>query len=622
MAAFPAVVMQADSFGPGFPGYTLTPVFQNKQSSGFIPLSYGGLTLNPDHSNQLIVGGTAEGSGAAFYSVGLTRDASGHIDGLTGSVKLFAAAPKLAGSAVFGPSFNAGEVLFYSIASGSGGVDVGMIRWGSAGPGRAVDVVPDTPGGLQFVPHGVKGAGSDGGLKILTASGKFYSARYVAEPTGTYDFSNVTLRATLPVVDTQAFVYVKGGSAGFPVDGMLVAEYRNGAIAAYDINDTGDPLPHTRRVFLAGPRFARPEGLSVDPQTGDLLVSTHGSSSSAIYRITGFSLPASAQISSCRTISTPGYYHLNSNLQAPLYAGCLRFENTSNVQLDCRGNSIESWGLAIDIDNVNGFSVRNCTLVKQAPPGDYLWVARSRNGLVSSNTFGPSECNAQGCSDRLAFTQSEDINVVNNRSHATIWFDESTRATLRFNRCTAPKDYACFILTGGTLGTIDSNEVDSVIPTPWDPAIWMTDMSGSIVSNNAITRSGRGIELGIVDRIFVHANRISVPFAGLYVASGPATNVTWSSNRISSSRSAAGPDAGVGFVLNNLQGNRFIRNVLADVENPSRLSLILPGQTTFTQNDFGHSVPGPEFSLGAGIVADGGGNNCLAPSAVYPLACH
>ena len=630
LAVASAASLLADSFGPGFAGYTVTPVFQNRVDSPGIPLialSYGGMTLHPANSNQLIIGGNAEGSGAAFYSIGVTRDGAGHIQGLAGSPALFATAPKLAAGAVFGPSFNPGEVFFYSIATGSGGADVGMIRWGSTGPGRTVGLVPETLGGINFAPLGAKGFGMDGGLKILTISGKFYSAGYVAEPTGTYDFVDVKLQATLPAADAQGFTYVKGGAPGFPVDSLLVAEHRGGTIAAYDVDFKGDPLPFTRRTFFSGPPFAGPEGLLVDPQTGDLLVSTHRNSSSAIYRINGFTLPPSTPVTSCQSITTPGFYHLTGNLKAPLFEDCLKFEGISNVHLDCRGNTVEALGTALSLDSVNGFSIRNCKFAKEEPAGVVVFGINVRNGLFSGNTIEqtppfPTSFPPWGV---VRFWQAQGMNIVNNRSQVILHLPNNTNSFVRHNRCTAPEEFACIFVGEGSSSTIDGNDVDSTASaTTFDPGISVGGERKVIVSNNSVRGAGRGIELeGVIDS-HVHANTIRVPYIALSV--WRLTNVTWSKNSVVSSRTGTGPDAGIALAGVELQGNKFFGNTMADVEHRSRLSLAPPGNNVFRENDFGQTVPGPDFSAGGplapGVVIDGGGNLCQAPLGPYPLACH
>ncbi len=58
---FPCLLL-ADTFGPGFSGYSTVPVFVNNINSPgnpLVPVSYGGLTLNPSNTDQLIVGGNA-----------------------------------------------------------------------------------------------------------------------------------------------------------------------------------------------------------------------------------------------------------------------------------------------------------------------------------------------------------------------------------------------------------------------------------------------------------------------------------------------------------------------------------------------------------------------------------
>lgn len=614
-----AIPLWADSFGQGFAGYTITPVFRNNVNSPglpLIPLSYGGITLNPEDPNQLIIGGTAEGSGAAFYSIQVTRDSLGHIQGLAGNPKLFLAAPKLAAGAVFGPSFNPGEVFFYSIASGSGGVDVGMVRWGSAGPARVVDLVPETPGGLNFQPPGL------GDLKILTISGKFYSVAFSPEPNGTYEFKSASLRATLPVAGVQGFVYLRGGIPGFPVDSLLVAEHRSSSIAAYDIDSRGDPLPLTRRTFLAGPPFARPEGLFIDPQTGDLLVTTFSSSTSAIHRISGFGLPPSTPISSCQTISSPGYYHLTGDLKAPPSQDCIRLTGVQNVHLDCRTQSIESETTPLSVDGVRGFSIRNCA-IPLGRSGDSLAVERSGDGLLAGNVFG-DRCSSSPCASWLYFFRTGHINFVNNRSKVSLLLEDTGGTLIRFNRF-ATSDHALLAAMGaGT--TFDSNTVSTSTAFA---AVEVHDESDPIVSNNTIIGTGGGIHLNWVSGGHVNANSIKVSYAAL-AADFDVNNVTWSNNRAVSNRTGTGPYKGMGFLISGWyrhgpENNKFIRNNVADMENPSRFDLYPPGHNVFTENDFGHAISGPDFSRGApiapGIIIDGGGNRCVPPVGPYPLAC-
>lgn len=286
------VVLYRHGYG-NFSGYKLVPVYENAAHAPpalpLIPLSYGGLTLNPMNQNELIIGGQAGGSGAAFYAVAVVRDAGSHITGFApGPVRLFATASKLAAAAVFGPAFQPGSPLFYSIESGSGGVDAGMIKPGSVVTDKTADIVPDTPGALNFVPPGFSGAGQ---MKVLSLNGKFYSVAYAPDTSGTYNLSGAALTASLPpqpVASVQGFVYVRAGAPGFPTNSMLVAEFRTGAIAAYELDAGGNPRVNTRRLFFSGLPNSGPAGMFIDPLSGDLLISTRRNNSSAILRITGF----------------------------------------------------------------------------------------------------------------------------------------------------------------------------------------------------------------------------------------------------------------------------------------------------------------------------------------------
>lgn len=284
----------ADTFGSGFTGYTQATVFsQPKSELPPIPLSYGGIAINPSLPNTLVIGGGVGAAGGAFYAVAVNRDpATQRITGIKTPVTLFASATDLAGGALFYPENSATPVLFYSIFSGSSGVDIGMIKAGSSTTNKVVNIVPETPGGVMFVPQGFSGAGQ---LKILTYSGKFYSVTIAPDANGTYNLSSPVLSALLPPqpsANVEGMVYLKAGSPGFTVDTLLVAETRAGIIAAYSVDANGNPIAATRRVFLSGPPFQAPEGLCFDPVTGDLLVTTAASSSSAIYRISGFAPPS------------------------------------------------------------------------------------------------------------------------------------------------------------------------------------------------------------------------------------------------------------------------------------------------------------------------------------------
>jgi hypothetical protein len=72
----------------------------------------------------------------------------------------------------------------------------------------------------------------------------------------------------------EGFVHISEQNPGFPVDGLLVSEWSAGNLAAYDVDDNGDPINNTRRDFVTGLTGA--EGAFLEPLSGDFLFTTFG----------------------------------------------------------------------------------------------------------------------------------------------------------------------------------------------------------------------------------------------------------------------------------------------------------------------------------------------------------
>src|SRR5262249_52136800 len=71
-------------------------------------------------------------------------------------------------------------------------------------------------------------------------------------------------------------------------------------------------------------------------------------------------------VTGCREINVPGSYSLGGSFAGAVFTtspACLAVHDTTNVQLDCRLNTISgvNWP-AISVTNVQSFSIRNCTL--------------------------------------------------------------------------------------------------------------------------------------------------------------------------------------------------------------------------------------------------------------------
>jgi hypothetical protein len=257
-----------------------------------VPTPYGGLTLKAGYLSTLLIGGSANYSDGKLYSIGVTRDASNHITGFTGSATFFADAAYNDGGVVYGP----GNVLFLARWPVN---ELGQTKPGSTITNKIIDLAAlgvggGGPGGLNFVPSGFPGAGQ---LKLATwPSGHWYTLGIAPDGSGTFDITPpVTYETTIPggVGGPEGLIYVPPGSPHFTdFDSLLVSEWTagGGMISAYSLDDEGNPEPGSRVDFITG--LTRAEGAFVDPLTGDYLFSTWGLAVDRVYAVRGFAPPS------------------------------------------------------------------------------------------------------------------------------------------------------------------------------------------------------------------------------------------------------------------------------------------------------------------------------------------
>ena len=90
------------------PAFVSNYSFVDLGSAAGVPINYGGLTLKAGDPNTLLIGGRADNSAGAIYSIGVTRDVDGHINAFSGTASLFSTAANIDGGLAYGP----GGVLF------------------------------------------------------------------------------------------------------------------------------------------------------------------------------------------------------------------------------------------------------------------------------------------------------------------------------------------------------------------------------------------------------------------------------------------------------------------------------------------------------------------------------
>lgn len=283
------------------PAFVSNYSFVDLGSAAGVPINYGGLTLKAGDPNTLLIGGSADNSAGAIYSIGVTRDVDGHINAFSGTASLFSTAANIDGGLAYGP----GGVLFAATYSNN---QLLQIKPGSSSPDKVIDlsaagITPST-GNVSFVPAGFPGAG---GIRILSYSGGgFYTGTLTPDGLGTYNLSGVALQATVGG-GPEGIIYVPPGSPSFAGSNMLITEYGTGKVGAYTLDANGYPIPASRQDFLTGLSGAL--GAFTDPQTGDFLFSTYGGTNRVI-AVRGFAAaapePASAVLLVCGGLALLG----------------------------------------------------------------------------------------------------------------------------------------------------------------------------------------------------------------------------------------------------------------------------------------------------------------------------
>jgi hypothetical protein len=240
-------------------------VFDLGPAPGVPPL-YGCIMVDPADPDRLLLGGSANTAAGMLYAVPVTRNPLGHITGFAGTATVVASA-----------EYNDG-----GIATAPGGVTF-LARWPVNGFGQlrsdgttlVTDLtllgVASSPGGLMIVPTGHPGAGS---LKLVSwPGGAWYDVSYAPDGAGTYALTAAAQRTTI-TGGPEGIVYAPIGSPLIPMPSVIVSEYSAGEVSIYEVDAAGDPIPATRRRFLAG--LSGAEGAHIDPVTGDFLFSTFG----------------------------------------------------------------------------------------------------------------------------------------------------------------------------------------------------------------------------------------------------------------------------------------------------------------------------------------------------------
>jgi hypothetical protein len=253
-----------------------------------VPDPLGGCVVSSSDPNTLYVAGNSEDAQGAIYSIGVTRDACGHITGFVGTAVSLGSMPYVDANLVYGPS----DVLFYTEWPTFG---LAQLLPNATSPSLDTNLQPfmvdaGSAGGLGFVPPTLAAAGE---LRASTwpnaGTGGWFHIPYSSTDAGVFAIG--TPVQTTTVTEGGGFAYVPSGSPQFSNPALLMAEWQTqgGKVAAYDVDSNGDPVPSSRRDFFSD--FPSPWGAYFDAVTGDYLFLSWGVSPDEVYEVQGFTKP-------------------------------------------------------------------------------------------------------------------------------------------------------------------------------------------------------------------------------------------------------------------------------------------------------------------------------------------
>ncbi|KYC37632.1 hypothetical protein WA1_39915 [Scytonema hofmannii PCC 7110] len=217
-----------------------------------VPHMLGGMTFkrNADGTvdfNTILIGGAADSCGGVIMELKVQRGDGGHIIGFDDDDD--PTTPYVANYYAYAPYIDAGLVYYTSSHK------------------LLVSSVKGSLRGLQEVPFGLPGALQ---LKSTGANNTFSTVNY--SPDGS--ITSIEIETTIGD-RPGGFVYMPVTAPKFENGAsLLLAEWNNDSINAYEVDSEGNPIASTKQLFIGN--YDGASGAVVDPVTGDLLFNAMG----------------------------------------------------------------------------------------------------------------------------------------------------------------------------------------------------------------------------------------------------------------------------------------------------------------------------------------------------------
>lgn len=302
--ALSATVGSAQSFSSSPPA--IDPAYAGSYSAvdiGAPPVSgdIGALTFKD--ANTLYIDVNTYSSSAEIDAFTVTRGAGQHITGFSGVGTKIANAPYCDGGLQFGLN----GVLFYT---GFGPNQLGQIKPGSTSPDKVTVLTPlgvsPSVGSLAFVPPSFPGAGN---LKLISWNAETWYSTYLSpDGSGTFNVASVASPATpLPAINWEGMAFIEAGQPLFTVNSVLINADLSEAVYAFQLDANGNPITSTQKHFM---NVSDPVGMTVDPVTGDILITTEqGPLAHHIAIVQGFMPPVQSPtptVTTSKPVYNPG----------------------------------------------------------------------------------------------------------------------------------------------------------------------------------------------------------------------------------------------------------------------------------------------------------------------------
>jgi hypothetical protein len=273
----------------------------------------GGCALKPGDDSKLLFVWDSERPTSSIAEIGIARDKCGHIASFVGTAKALVTIPYADANIVVNSDGN----LLVSQYPSAKITQVDSKTWTvtdswSLTPTIAPVSEPwdpsmESPGGLNLVPSSIAKAPMVRALTYPLGSWLRIDVSNKPGNPGLFNFDKVEKSGVALPNAPGGFAYIPPGSPGFSKPGILVTEWLRGdpktftspltkyvpeteEIPAYDLDEAGDPMVASRRVFFSA--FYRPWGAYFEPVTGDYMFLSWGTSPDHIVQVRGFAKPA------------------------------------------------------------------------------------------------------------------------------------------------------------------------------------------------------------------------------------------------------------------------------------------------------------------------------------------